>query len=101
MIDAAGFNDLRNYIRRRISHAKYLANGVYVQTALSDVSIKEDGTVRVQLVISSTEPITVTRVELYNNDSQLWAHQDCDISIAAGQTGILYWFDFTITEEEG
>ena len=37
-------------------------------------------------------------MELYNSDSALFAHQDCSITINAGQTGILYWFDFNIKE---
>lgn len=101
MIDTAGFTDLRNYIKRRISYARYRVGSTYTKTSLSDISVLTDGTVRVQLVISSTTPITVTRVELYNNDDELWAHQDCSITISTGQTGILYWFNFTVTEVEG
>lgn len=49
---------------------------------------------------AESTPLTVTRVELYNSDNALWAHQDCSITVNTGQTGILYWFDFTVTEQE-
>lgn len=101
MLDTAGFSDLRVYIKRRIVYARYRANGVWRETYLSDVRVRPDGKVRVQLNINSDgNVIKVDRVELYNTDRQLWAHQDCNISLNAGQTGILFWFDFNITEEE-
>ena len=64
------------------------------------MAVLPNGTVRAQLTISAeSTPLTVTRVELYNSDNALWAHQDCSITVSTGQTGILYWFDFTVTEQ--
>ena len=96
MIDSAGFTDLRNYIKRRVAYAKYRVGNTYIKTDLSDVAVLPNGTVRAQLTISAeSTPLTVTRVELYNSDNALWAHQDCSITVHTGQTGILYWFDFS------
>lgn len=99
MLDAAAFSDLRSFVKRRIAFARYRADGVYHQTKLNDIKVLPDGTVRAQLSVIPENKVTVDRVELYNSDSNLWAHQDCNITISTGQTGILYWFDFTITEE--
>lgn len=101
MLDIAGFADLRSYIKRRVAYARYRVDGTWTKVLLSDVKIRPDGIVRVQLNINSGgSTITVNRVELYNSDNELWAHQDCDIQVTAGQTGILFWFDFNITERE-
>jgi len=101
MLDAAGFTDLRNYIKRRIRYARYRVGSTYYKTNLSAVEILSNGTVRAQLNINSGgSPITVNRVELFNNDAELWAHQNCNITLTPGQTGIFSWFDFTIREEE-
>ena len=101
MLDAAGFTDLRNYIKRRVRYARYRVGSTFYKTYLTDVLILSDGTVRVQVNDNSGgNPITVNRTELYNNDAQLWAHQDCNIELNPGQTGALFWFDFTIREEE-
>ena len=101
MLDGAGFTDLRNYIKRRIRYARYRVGSTWTKTYLSDVMVLSNGTVRAQLNVNSGGgSITVNRVELYNNDAQLWAHQDCNITLTSGQTGILFWFDFTIREEE-
>lgn len=89
------------YASCRVSYAKYRVGNTYIKTDLSDVAVLPNGTVRAQLTISAeSTPLTVTRVELYNSDNALWAHQDCSITVNTGQTGILYWFDFTVTEQE-
>ena len=85
MIDSAGFTDLRNYIKRRVAYAKYRVGNTYIKTDLSDVAVLPNGTVRAQLTISAeSTPLTVTRVELYNSDNALWAHQDCSITVNTG-----------------
>jgi hypothetical protein len=102
MLDSAGIADYRNFTQRRIAYARYRVGSTWYKTYLSDVSIRSDGIVRAQLNINSGgSSITVNRVELYNSDSALFAHQDCSITINAGQTGILYWFDINIKEVAG
>ena len=100
MIDPYGFADLRNYIKRRLSYARYRVGSTYYTAEINDISVQGDNTVRAVLDISPPVTGTVNRVEIYNTDNQLWAHQDCRITISEGQTSILFWFDFTITEEE-
>jgi len=101
LLDTAAFTDLRGYIKRRIASAKYRVGTTYYTTSLNDITILPNGTVRAQLSIIPGETVTINRVELFNSDGNLWAHQDVSITISTGQTGVLYWFDFTITEEEG
>jgi hypothetical protein len=99
MITSAGLSDLRNYIQRRIGYAKYLVGSSYSKAELSKVEVLATGTVRAQLVIpGNNSSFTVSRVELYSNAGELWTYTDCNIKFSASQTGILYWFDFTITE---
>lgn len=100
MLDAAAFTDLRGYIKRRIAGAKYRVGTTYYTTSLNDITILPNGTVRAQLSIIPGGTVTINRVELFNSDGNLWAHQDVSITISTGQTGVLYWFDFTVTEEE-
>ena len=97
MIDAAAFTDIRNYIKRRVGYVRYKVGSTYIRTEINDVEITANGVVRVEAVINSS-PVTITRVELYNNNGDLWAHQDISITISQGQTGILYWFDFSVEE---
>ena len=100
MLDTSGFADLRKFLKRDISYARYRVGSTWYTTTLNDVKILSTGKVRAQLTINSNgSAITVKRVELYNHDQELLAHQDCSIAVSANQTGILFWFDFTITEE--
>lgn len=100
MLDAAGFEDLRRYIKRRVSYARYRVGSTWYKTYLSKIDLMANGKVRVQLNINSGgTTITVNRVELYNTDSQQWAHQDVNIKLDPDQTGIFFWFDFTFREE--
>ena len=99
MLDAAGLADYRNFTQRRIAYARYRVGSTFTRVPLSAVTIKSDGTVRAQLNINSGgSSMTVNRVELYNSAGELFAHEDVSITINTGQTGILYWFDFNITE---
>lgn len=101
MLDTAAFEDLRGYIKRRIAYARYRVGSTYYKTDLNDIQVLSNSTVRALLSIVPGSTVTVNRVELFNTSGNLWAHQDVSITISTGQTGILYWFDFTVTEEEG
>jgi len=76
------------------------AGSTYYNTSLNDITILPNGTVRAQISIIPGGTVTINRVELFNSDGNLWAHQDVSITISTGQTGVLYWFDFAVTEEE-
>ncbi len=100
MLDPAAFTDLRNFIRKRIAGARYRVGSTFYAANLNDITVLGNGTVRALLGIAPGGTVTINRVELYNSDGNLWAHQDVSITISTGQTGVLYWFDFTVTERE-
>ncbi len=100
MLDTAAFTDLRGYIKRRVAYARYRVGSTFYRTELNDVEFLGSNTVRARLAIIPSGTITVNRVELWSGAGELWAHQDCNIQVSTGQTGILFWFDFTITERE-
>lgn len=100
MLDSAAFEDLNNFIKRRIASARYRVGSTYYPATINDIVILPTGTVRALLSIIPGGTVTINRVELYNSDGKLWAHQDVSITVSTGQTGVLYWFGFTITEEE-
>lgn len=100
MLDTASFVDLRKYIKRRVTYAQYRVGSTWHKTTLSAVTIMSDGKVRIHVNVNADgNSIRVNRVELYNTEAQLWAHQDCDITVKPGQTGIFFYFDFSFREE--
>lgn len=99
MLDTAAFVGMREYIQGQISYAKYRVGSTYYSASINGIDVLSNGTVRVRLsIVPGGGTITVNRVELYNDAEELWAHQDVSITVSASQTGVLYWFDFTITE---
>lgn len=98
MLDTAAFKDLRSYIKRRVAFGRYRVGTEYFKADLIDVEILTNGTVRARLSIIPTGTVQINRVELWSSNNELWAHQDCDITVSTGQTGVLYWFDFTVEE---
>ncbi|MBQ7565810.1 MAG: hypothetical protein IJT18_01700 [Oscillospiraceae bacterium] len=100
MLDTAALTDIRGYIKRRVSYARYRVGSTYYRAELTDIDYVGGNTVRARLSIIPSGTVTVNRVELYSSAGELWAHQDCNITVSSGETGILFWFDFTITEKE-
>lgn len=94
----AAFVDLRDFIRRRVLNARYRVGSTFYTVPVIDVTVRPDGVVRAQISIRPTGTVTITRVELLSNANELWAYQDVSITISTGQTGVLYWFDFTVKE---
>ena len=100
MLSSTAIADIRKYIKRRIAYARYRENSVFYKTNLTDLQILDNGTVRAQLAITPGVAATIDRVELYNTDGQLWAYQNCNITISTEQPNVLYWFDFSVVEQE-
>ncbi len=97
-LDNAAFTDLRQYIKRRLSYVRYRVGSTYYNADITDAQILPSGDVRIQASLVPNGAVQINRVEVYNNNGDLWAHQDTDINISQGQTGVLYWFDFTVKE---
>ena len=98
MLEDAIFSDLYNYILGHVGYAKYRASNVFTRVEINDITLHTNGPVRVTIGIIPQEPCVIDRVEIYSTQDQLWACQDCNISVAADQTGVLYWFDFYVEE---
>ena len=100
MIDTAAFDDLKSYIQRRVSCVRYRIGSTWYCDTLNDVVISSSGTVRMSVTIAPTllQEATMNRIELYNNENQLWAHQDCSIKLTPTASRALYWFEFALRE---
>jgi hypothetical protein len=77
----------------------YRSGSSYVKPEKNDISILDNGTVRVK-IDRAASGVTINRVAVYNSIGEQWAYQDCNIVVSGDQTGFLFWFDFTITDIE-
>lgn len=97
-VDTAALRDLRNFIKKRVGFMRYRVGENYYTAPITNAELLETGVVRVTSSIVPETEITIDRIELYSKNGDLWAHQDATITIDSKQTGVLYWFDFTIKE---
>lgn len=98
-LTSTAISDMAAYIKRRIGSAKYYIGATAYPAAINSITIVSAGAVRVVLAINPTSAATVTKVELYNTDGQLWATQNVSVALTESSQKILHWFDFTISEE--
>ena len=100
MLTDTALDKFRAFVKRNICRARYRVGSTWREAAINQVEIQSGGTVRAWLAINPGGAATVNRVELLDPNGATWAYQDISISVTAPQTGILYWFDCTIREEE-
>lgn len=99
MLTDTALDKFRAFIRRNIYRARYRVGSTWREATINQVEIQSGGTVRAWLAITPGGASTVTRVELLDSSGATWAYQDVSIPVTDQQSGILYWFDFTIKEE--
>lgn len=100
MLTTAALTDLREYIKRRISHAEYRIGSTYHRADISEAEITAGGVVRIKIPITQPTPVTITQVRLISQTNQIWATKNISVTTNSLQTHYLQWFDFVITEVE-
>ena len=100
LLTAAAIEGYREYTRRTVAYAMYRVAGVLHRANISAVSVLPNGRLAIDFVVDHTLAgnITVTEVQLYNTNNQLWLAKPENILRRATQEGILYRFTFTIQE---
>lgn len=99
MLTTSALNGIKDHIRKTISYAMYKIGSSYYRAPISQTAVDGSG-VTVDVVISheSAGNITVSEIQLYDNNGQLWLSKAESVSRTSVQEGILYRFKFTITE---
>lgn len=100
MLQTAAFNDLRQYITKRIYKAQYQRDGTWYDAVLVSKEVTRDGIARIKVQISPGVATTITGVRLINTENQVWAVKTVNVVLETADTNLLQWFDFEITEDE-
>lgn len=100
MLSNVALTALKNCIKDNVAYAKYKVGSTYYQTDIRSAYIMDDGRVAITFLVDGafSGTITVTEVQLYNHNGELWASKTENITRKALQEGILYRFAFTVTE---
>lgn len=88
------------YTDRSIAYAQYKIGGTYTRVAISRRERLKDGRVAVYFPIDaqSGSDVTVTEVQLFDTNNDLWASKRENIVIRGVQEGVLYRFTFDFEE---
>ena len=102
MLTTTALTSNKNHMKKMVVSAKYKVGSTYYKAPIQDAKVLSDGRLAIDVLIdhSLSGNITVTEVQLYDVNGNLWAKKAESISRADVQEGILYRFAFTITEEE-
>ena len=88
------------YTDKTIAYARYKIGGSYYKVNISRRERLKDGRVAVYFPIDaqSGKDVTITEVQLYNTNNDLWASKAENIIIRGVQEGVLYRFTFDFKE---
>lgn len=93
-------NGYKNYTDRTIAYARYKIGGTYTKAVIHSRERLSDGRVAVYFSITpqATNNVTISEVQLFDNNNELWASKTENIIIKSVQEGVLYRFTFNFKE---
>lgn len=85
---------------KKIARARYKIGDEYFDVPIHRRERLPDGRVAVYFSITpaATESVTITEVQLFDNNGDLWAAKTENIVISSVQEGVLYRFTFDFRE---
>lgn len=100
ILTSAALRGYKEYTERVIAYARYKVGSTYYKTGKPEISIQADGTITADIIIDNSvgTSITVSELQLWDINGNLWASKGEAITRSSVQEGILYRFRFTITE---
>lgn len=100
MLTDTALQSMRNHLKNAIAYAMYKVGESYYRAEIQDASLLTDGRIAITFIIDHTIAgnMTVTEVQLYDHNGQMWASKSESITRSAVQEGILYRFRFSVTE---
>lgn len=100
LLTAAALEGYRKYTKRILHHARYKIGNNWIETPVDSVEITSRGVVEVTFMINGTGSGTVTAVQLYDNENQLWLQKSESLKLESVATGFLYTAQIEIKEKE-
>ena len=90
----------REYTERILSYAKYKVGSTYYKVPIDEVKALANNRLAVFVVLNpkSEHTVTITEVQLYDTDNQLWLAAPESLSLKPMQEGLLYSFEIEFKE---
>lgn len=100
MLTEKAIAGMKAYIERTIVYARYKIGSTYHKAQIHRREYLRDGRVAVyfSIVPQTGQDVTITEVQLFDTNNDLWAVKTEQIVIRGVQEGVLYRFAFDIRE---
>ena len=101
MLTSYAITMIRQYTGKLAAYATYCAGGKEHRVPVQSVAMEGDSDVSINVLIApdGEENVTVTEVRLYDEQNQMVAQRDEDITIDPSMGGVLYRFRVKVKEE--
>lgn len=100
MLTEKALQGYREYTKRTIAYARYKIGSTYYKTLIQDIKIQADGKLAVRFMIEPkiNNKVTITEVQLFDTDNNLWLSKAENLEKESAQEGFYYLFKITIKE---
>jgi hypothetical protein len=100
MLTNTAIQGYKEYTKADIAYAKYKVGNTYYQVPIQDRGYLADGRLYVRIMIDHTVPgrITITEIQLFDTNNNLWLTKPESIIREDVTAGILYRFTFDFHE---
>ncbi len=100
ILTAEALEGFKKYTDRTIAYARYKIGGTYTRVEISRRERLKDGRVAVYFPIDAQgqTDVTISEVQLYDTNNDLWAAKEENILVRGVQEGVLYRFTFDFKE---
>ena len=97
---ADALEGFKKYTNRTIAYARYKIDGTYTRVEISRRERLKDGRVAVYFPIDARgqTDVTISEVQLFDTNNDLWAAKAENILVRGVQEGVLYRFTFDFKE---
>lgn len=99
MLTSTALTGYRNYTKRIVAYAKYKIGSTYYQSRIESVKTLSGGIVEISFMIElDSGSGTVSEVQLYNTDNELWFSKAESLKLSDVSEGFLYVVRLDIRE---
>ena len=102
ILTAAALTAYREFTKRRVKYARYYAGSVWPKVTVLDFRTTADGIVEIAVPMDAQDAgnTTITQVQLYDAEGQLWANKTVNLSLNSVAEGFTYVIRLKIEEKE-
>ena len=101
LLTDAAITGYQEYTKRTLSYARYKISSTYYKVNIDNVNVTSGGIVEVNFMIEPKAAGTITEVQLYDTNGDLWLRKAESLDVSSVVEGFFYTVQLEISEKEG